>query len=75
MMLRATDVLDAEMMRQETVRITAASMSEATVPSVVNAPFHGANDAKMGLWDEMDFSMSTHASIVEGFGRSGMIEG
>ena len=41
----------------------------------MRAPVLGPNDTKMELWDEVDFSMSTPDTIVEGLGRSGVIEG
>ena len=44
------------------------------VPSAVNASFSGANDTKMGLWDEVDFLMSTLNSSVGGLGCSSVIK-
>ena len=48
-MLRESDALDAEMMRQEIARIAVVSVSETTVPLVVIAVFLEVNDVEMDL--------------------------
>ena len=50
--------------------VTTAITRTIVVHIAVSASFPGLKDAEMGLWDDVDSSMSTPDSIVEGLGRS-----